>query len=352
MIFGFCLFQFFSCASGPERKISDHFNGKKFYNPTLTEQFSPGFSDVFRMAREERATWPENVENRGVPRLNEKLGLDDIGLTFVNHATFLIQFPSLNILTDPVWSERVSPLSWIGPKRVREPGIRLEELPKIDWIIISHNHYDHLDIETLEKLNELFESKVIVPVGDKALVESIGIKNVHELDWWENIEINPETRITFTPTQHGSGRGLFNRNKSLWGSYFIQYRERSVYFDGDAGYSIHFSEINKRLGPPDIALLGIGAYAPRWFMKPIHMEPAEAVMAHKDLGAKLSIGMHFGTFQLSSEAIDQPQKDLKDALEKEALPQDNFITIHEGETIIYKGKQHDQTISELRSASN
>ena len=336
LVWGLCLFQLFGCTSAVEIKTSDHFNGKKFYNPTVSEEFSPGLSDLFRMVREERADWPEHVENQGVPRLNDKLGPDDISITFVGHATFLIQFPGLNILTDPVWSERVSPLSWIGPKRVREPGVRLEELPKIDWIIISHNHYDALDIETLEKLNELFEPKVIVPVGDKVLVESIGIKNIYELDWWENIEINPETRITFTPTQHASARGLFDRNKSLWGSYFIQDSERSIYFGGDAGYSTHFSEINKRLGPPDIALLGIGAYAPRWFMKPIHMNPAEAVMAHNDLGAKLSIGMHFGTFQLSSEAIDQPQKDLKEAIEKEMVSRNGFITLYEGETKILR----------------
>jgi L-ascorbate metabolism protein UlaG (beta-lactamase superfamily) len=331
---GFCLLPFLGCTSAPERKSSDHFNGRKFYNPTLTGPFDPAFSDVFRMLREARGKWPEDVENIGVPRLNEKLGPDDIGLTFVNHATFLLQLPGLNILTDPVWSNRVSPISWIGPKRVRAPGVKLEELPDIDVIVISHNHYDHLDTETLKKLNARFSPKVIVPIGDKALIESIGIKDVHELDWWDAVEIHPGTQIIFTPTQHSSARGLFDRDRSLWGSYFIRHGGRSVYFGGDAGYSTHYTEIGKRLGPPDIALLGIGAYAPRWFMKPIHMEPAEAVSAHKDLGAKLSIGMHFGTFQLASEAFDQPLADLKKALEKERVSPDRFITLHEGETRI------------------
>ncbi len=338
LIFGFYLFQFLGCASVSkisERKISDHYDGKKFYNPTLTEQFSPGISDVFQMIWEGRAEWPEDVENIGIPRLNEKLGPDDIGITFVNHATFLIQFPGLNILTDPVWSDRVSPISWFGPKRVRAPGVKLEDLPKIDVIVISHNHYDHLDIETLEKLNERFSPKVLVSAGDKALIESIGIKNVQELDWWESVQINPDTRITFTPTQHSSNRGLCDRARSLWGSYFIQHGKRSVYFGGDAGYSTHYAEIKKRLGPPDIALLPIGVYLPRWFMKPIHMNPAEAVVAHKDLGAKLSIGMHFGTFQLSAEPFDQHEKDLAEALEKEEFSQDSFILLHEGETKIY-----------------
>lgn len=351
MIFGFCLFQFFGCSSRFEIKISDHFNGKKFYNPTLTEEYSPGFSDVFRMAREGRANWPEDVKNKGIPRLNEKLGPNDIGLTFVNHATFLIQLPKLNIITDPIWSDRIGPIGWIGIKRVRAPGVKLEDLPKIDVIIISHNHYDHLDIETLKKLTQLFSPKILVPIGDKALIESNGIKNVHELDWWESVQINPNTRIIFTPTQHSSRRGIFDLNKSLWGSYFIQHGERSVYFGGDAGYSTHYTEIKKRLGSPDIALLGIGDYLPRWFMKLMHMSPAEALVAHKDLGAKLSIGMHFGTFQNSAGAFDQPQVDLKEALEKEGFSQDSFIFLHEGETKIYQAGQHNQTITTSKSAS-
>ncbi|MBZ9791639.1 MBL fold metallo-hydrolase [Rhizobium sp. 3T7] len=331
--------------------MSDHFDGKKFFNPTLAEQFSPGFSDVLTMMREGRAKWPEAVENHGIARLHEKLEADDMALTFVNHATFLIQLPGLNILTDPVWSNRASPVSWVGPKRVRAPGIKLEDLPKVDVIVISHNHYDHLDIKTLKKLNELFSPRVIVPIGDKALVESIGIKNVQELDWWETVEINADIQITFTPTQHSSARILFDKDRSLWGSYFIKNRGRSVYFGGDSGYSTHYTEIKTRLGAPDIALLGIGSYAPRGFMKPVHMDPAEAVTAHKDLGAKLSIGMHFGTFQLAAEAFDEPQANLKEALEEQGLAQDNFITLHEGETRIYKRIRNNKAALETRPLS-
>jgi L-ascorbate metabolism protein UlaG (beta-lactamase superfamily) len=335
MVFGFCLFQLSSCASAVEIKDSDHFNGKKFHNPTMTEEYSPSFSDVFRMAREGRPEWPEHVENRGVPRLHEELGPDDISLTFVNHSTFLIQLHGLNILTDPVWSDRVGPMSWFGIKRVRAPGVEFEDLPKIDVIVVSHNHYDHLDVATLRKLNEQSNPMVLVPIGDKALIESIGVKDVRELDWWESVELNADTRITFTPTQHSSRRGLFDLDKSLWGSYFIQHRGKKVYFAGDAAYSTHYAEIRNRLGSPDIALLGIGDYLPRWFMKPIHMAPAEAVAAHKDLGAKSSIGMHFGTFQNSAVAFGQPPKDLKEALEKEMLSLDSFIVLYEGETKIY-----------------
>lgn len=324
------------CDSSAERKVSDHFDGKKFFNPTLRNQFSPSFSDIVRMIREGRVKWPESVDNSSVPRLNESLGPDDISLTFVNHATFLVQLPGLNTLTDPVWSERASPFRWIGPKRVRAPGLALDELPEIDVIIISHNHYDHLDTDTLKKIIVRFSPLVLVPLGDKALVESIGATNVRELDWWEGVAIDVDTQVTFTPTQHSSARGLFDRDRSLWGSYFIRYRSRSVYFGGDAGYSAHFAETKKRLGPPEIALLGIGAYAPRFFMKPIHMAPDEAVLAHRDLGAKLSVGMHFGTFQLASEGFDQPLEDLKIAMEKQNVSQSEFITLLEGEERLFR----------------
>lgn len=345
MVFGFSLFHLLGCTPAAAIKISDHFNGTKFHNPTMTTEYSPGFSDVFRMAREGRPKWPEHVENLGIPRPNEELGPDDIGLTFVNHATFLIQFPGLNILTDPVWSDKVGPISWLGMKRVRAPGIKLEELPKIDVIVISHNHYDHLDIETLIKLNERFSPKVLVPLGDKALIESIGFKDVQELDWWTSVEIKPNTLITFTPTQHSSRRGLFDLDKSLWGSYFIQHRGRSVYFGGDAAYSTHYVDIKKRLGSPDVALLPIGDYLPRWFMQPIHMNPAEAVAAHKDLGARLSIAMHFETFQNSAVTIDQPLKDLHEATKKEELSQDRFIALEVGETRVYAGGGADDRLA-------
>ncbi|MCM5553352.1 MBL fold metallo-hydrolase [Pleomorphomonas sp. NRK KF1] len=320
------------CASAPERGVSDHFDGRKFYNPTLEEQLSPGLGDVLGMVKEGRAKWPEFVETTGTPQLGEKLAPNGMAITFVNHATFLIQLPGVNILTDPVWSTRAGPLGLLGPKRVREPGIKLTELPRIDVVVISHNHYDHLDVETLKKLNQRWSPQFIVPVGDRELMETIGIRRIDEMDWWERVVIGGKTQIVFTPAQHSSARGLFDRDKSLWGSYFIERNGRSIYFGGDSGYSTHYTEIRHRLGSPDVALLGIGSYAPSWFMRPIHMDPAEAVAAHKDLGAKLSIGMHFGTFQLSAEAFDEPQEKLKSALDDAGLSQDRFITLGEGET--------------------
>jgi L-ascorbate metabolism protein UlaG (beta-lactamase superfamily) len=315
--------------------MSDHFDGKKYFNPTLKQQFSPSFADVWHMLRQGRAKWPKRVEQHARPYLKLKLESEELSLCFVNHATFLIQFAGLTILTDPVWSKRASPFSWIGPKRVREPAIKLDELPAIDVVLISHNHYDHLDVATIKQLNLRFKPLFLVAAGDKALMQSLGVERVQELDWWENVAIDADTEITFAPTQHSSARGLFDRDHSLWGSFYIQHRTRSVYFGGDAGYSTHFSAIKNRLGAPEIALLGIGAYAPRFFMQPIHMNPEEAVLAHQDLGAKLSIGMHFGTFQLASESIEQPLIDLAAAIKKHNLADDAFITLEEGARQIY-----------------
>ncbi|MBW9060411.1 MBL fold metallo-hydrolase [Agrobacterium pusense] len=315
----------------PSRGVSDHFDGTRFFNPTLSQRFSPGFSDIVGMMKEGRPKWPRHIENLASPSFNEDLGSNGIAITFVNHATFLIQLPGLNILTDPVWADRVSPISWIGPKRVRSPGVLLEDLPRIDLVLISHNHYDHLDIGTLKELHRRFRPRAIVPIGDRRLVESTGMIVIAELDWWESVDVG-DARITLNPAQHSSSRTLFDRDRSLWGSYFVRRHSNSIYYGGDGGYCTHFSDIGKRMGSPDVAILGIGAFAPRWFMKPIHMDPAEAAQAHKDLGARLSIGMHFSTFQLASEAFEQPTADLKVAVEKEGLAPGSFITLKEGET--------------------
>ncbi len=218
---------------------------------------------------------------------------------------------------------------------MRKPGVAFEDLPKIDIILLSHNHYDHLDVATLTRLRERFGPTVLVAAGDRRLLGPLGFEDIRELDWWDEIQINDTLEVTFVPAQHFSARGLFDRQKSLWGGYMIRSCGRRVYFAGDTGYSTHFSDINTRLGPPDIAMLGIGAYEPRWFMRPIHMNPAEAVRAHQDLGSRQSIGMHFGTFQLTAEAIDQPQADLERALSESGIPESEFVTLDEGETRIY-----------------
>jgi len=319
----------------PKCSISDHYDGKKFYNPTHPEDQS--FWEIVKfLLTSDKQKWPKSVNNNPHLTLNSDLTQDQVAITFVNHASVLIQIRGMNILTDPIWSERASPLSWIGPKRVRAPGIPFEKLPRIDVVLISHNHYDHLDLKTVKRLNDAFKPKFFVPPGDLDLLKDHGIQNVFELDWWDKQSLSAGVEVQMAPTQHFSARGLFDSFKSLWGSYVIAFYGHRIYFGGDTACSVHFKDIREKIGPLDIALLPIGAYEPRWFMKQVHMNPEEAVQAHLDLGSNQSIGIHFGTFQLSDEQIDQPLIDLKIAINKAALKDSSFIVLPEGNTRLYQ----------------
>lgn len=284
-------------------------------------------------------TWPEWVELKHTPRLEKPEALSSINLTFVGHSSFLIQTKDINILTDPVWSHRVSPVTWAGPARHHAPGVKLEDLPKIDVIVVSHNHYDHMDLSTLKKLDKKFSPLILCPKGDKNLLDSEGLTRVIELDWWENREIETASGLynfIYTPSQHFSGRGAFDRFKSLWGSFVIQTpSQKQIFFGGDTGYSQHFKDIFERIGRMDFSLIPIGAYEPRWFMKDMHIDPTEAVKAHQDLESKQSVGIHFGTFQLTDEAIDEPEIDLNKALEKQEIDREKFTTLAPGESRVF-----------------
>lgn len=314
-----------------EYPISDHYDGKRFFNPENHKMNS--FWDIIKwQLTGDRSVWPEQVPNKNYPMV--PLVDHQAVLTFINHASFLIQLPNLNVLTDPIYSERASPFSFAGPKRVREPGLPFENLPGIDVVVISHNHYDHLDLDTLKRLDEKFKPLFLVPLGDEKLLKKAGLQNVKELDWWEEVKVKNHT-ITFAPAHHWSARSLWDKCESLWGSYMIHGERTRIYFGGDTGYSTHFQKIQARLGPPQLALLPIGAYEPRWFMKEHHMNPDEAIRAHLDLGAHTSIGMHFGTFQLTDEAYDQPLKDLNEAREKYNVSEERFRILDQGQSWSY-----------------
>jgi L-ascorbate metabolism protein UlaG (beta-lactamase superfamily) len=319
----------------PHHPKSDHFNGTHFFNPTNPK--GHGLGEALKMIFTTRfKKWPKNLKNNPAPDLHRTLNKNEVAVTFVNHATVLVQASGFNFLTDPVWSKRVSPVTWAGPKRYREAGVRIEELPPIDFVVISHNHYDHMDLATLKKLNEKFHPKFFVPIGNKTFLENNGIGNVAELDWWQTMDlVNPNVKVSLAPAEHFSSRSPFDRNKTLWGSFIISSNEHSFFFAGDTAYSPHFKEIHERFGPSDIAFLPIGAYDPRWFMKAVHMNPEEAVQAHEDLVARKSIGVHFGTFQLTSEAFDQPVKDLNIAMKKKNISNQEFQIIPEGQTQIF-----------------
>jgi L-ascorbate metabolism protein UlaG (beta-lactamase superfamily) len=252
-------------------------------------------------------------------------------VTFVGHATFLIQAAATNLLIDPVYSHRASPFFFAGPRRARAPGVRFDDLPVISLVLLSHNHYDHCDLGSLRLLEQRFHPRFVTPLGNGPLLRSAGIRQVEEMDWWESSSAAP-LPITVTPAQHFSARGPFDRNRALWGGFLIEAGGHRILHAGDSGYGPHFREIAARLGPIDLALLPIGAYEPRWFMKDIHMNPAEAVQAHLDLAARRSMAMHFGTFQLTPEGMDEPVRELAKALREREVPPERFRTAEVGES--------------------
>ncbi len=249
----------------------------------------------------------------------------ELRVTLINHSTLLLQQHGSNILTDPVWSERVSPVAWAGPLRHRMPGVRLEDLPPIDIVLLSHNHYDHLDLATLRKLARRGQSQFIVPIGVGELLRSENIGPVHELDWGDSLSLN-RTKFHAVPALHFSARGLFDRNKTLWCGYVIEAPGRTIYFAGDTAFGEHFEQIREHFGPPHLALLPIGAYEPRWFMSSVHMGPDEEIIAHNILAAETSIAIHHGTFQLADDGLDTPKTLLR------ACAPETFLVLANGQT--------------------
>ncbi|HJD55347.1 MAG TPA: MBL fold metallo-hydrolase [Rickettsia endosymbiont of Pyrocoelia pectoralis] len=245
----------------------------------------------------------------------------ELRVSYVGHVTFLIQIGGLNILTDPVWSDRASPFTFAGPKRIVKPGINFADLPKIDFILISHNHYDHLDIKTIKDLCLRDNPKIITPLmNDKIIKKHIDKAEIITLGWGESYK-----EFFLESAQHWSARGLFDKNKALWGTFIIRTGIGDICFIGDSGYNIDiFKEIGEKYNI-FLSLIPIGAYSPRWFMKPVHMNPEEAVLTHLDLRSKFSIASHFDVFQLADEPYGQAVAELKQAIEKHNIPDDRFI---------------------------
>ena len=260
-------------------------------------------------------SWSREEPKKEFIKTNENINLNSLKdrehyALWIGHSTFLINNGDLTILTDPIFSERASPLTFAGPKRLIKPVIKIKDLPEVDVITISHNHYDHLDINSLRKIQKKFPNvKILVPKGDLKLLKNYNLNNGFEFLWWEEI-IFDNTKFIFTPAQHWSARGLRDRNKSLWGSWFIKNEDKNIFHAGDTGYSDDFIEIRNRLGPVDFAMIPIGAYDPQWFMSYSHVNPEEALNIAKDLDAKKSIGMHWGTFILTDEPVLEPRERL------------------------------------------
>ena len=320
-----------ACSPAYKGPVTDHFDGTHFAAPEPIP--AKNFWDVMKWRlTAQRQKWPAWVEITPAVPPARVMG-KTLRVTFVNHATMLIQTEGLNILTDPIWSQRCSPLSFMGPKRVHQPGIAWADLPKIDLVLISHNHYDHLDIPTLKKLVARDAPQIVAPLGvDTLIVKHIPNAKIQALDWGQSFAQHPVI-IHAEPTYHWSARGMGDRNETLWASYVIATPHGNLYFSGDSGYASGqvFRDIGARYGPIRFAMIDIGAYEPRWFMRGSHVNPAEAVQIFKDIRAQHGIPMHFGTFQLSDEGREQPVRELNEALDAAGIAQGDFRALQPGQ---------------------
>jgi L-ascorbate metabolism protein UlaG (beta-lactamase superfamily) len=319
------------------RPVSDHFDGMRFFDPdgappkslreVLRWQFDPA---------RQRQAWPEWAPSPHADTPPARVSGDKVRLSFVGHASWLIQTSGLNILIDPVWSVRASPLSWAGPKRHNDPGIAFDALPTVDIALVSHGHYDHLDIATLSKLAAKFSPRVITPLGNDVTMRGADTAiKAEAFDWHDRVELGGGVAVTLVPTRHWSARGLLDRNKALWASFVLETAAGKIYIVCDSGYGEgrHFRSVAAAHGPLRLAILPIGAYEPRWFMKDQHMNPQDAVKALADCGAAQALAHHHGTFQLTDEAIDAPAMALAAALDEAEIPREKFVALKPGQVV-------------------
>jgi L-ascorbate metabolism protein UlaG (beta-lactamase superfamily) len=323
--------------SSYEGPVSDHFDGTHFFDPDGAPPKSLRQMLRWQFGRgRKRATWPDWAPSPHADTPPARVEGEKVRLSFVGHVSWLIQTASLNILIDPVWSERASPLSFAGPKRRNDPGIAFEALPKIDVVLVSHGHYDHLDAATLSKLAASFAPRVITPLGnDLAMRGADGAIQAEAFDWHDRVELGNGIAATLVPTRHWSARGLFDRNQALWASFVLETPAGKIYIVCDSGYGEgkHFRGVAAAHGPLRLAILPIGAYEPRWFMRDQHMNPSDAVKALADCGAEQALAHHHGTFQLTDEAIDAPAIALGAALDAAKLPREKFAVLKPGQVV-------------------
>ena len=302
----------------------------RYLNPDGGKSGQP-LGQVWKMMREGAGMpWPRLVRDPPeAPPAEPPPG--HAAITFIGHATFLIRIAGgPTLLTDPVWSERCSPFTFLGPRRARAPGLALEALPPVDAVLLSHNHYDHMDVATLRRLGA---PRIITGLDNAHILARNGIQGAEELDWWGEAGIGTAT-VTYIPARHFSARGIRDRGRSLWGGFAIRTPAGSILFAGDTAYGGHLAGIGEELGPFSVGLIPIGAYEPRWFMRAVHMNPEEAVRARADLRVRTAVAMHFGTFKLTQEGIDEPPRALAGARAAAGLGERDFVVPRFGETLV------------------
>jgi L-ascorbate metabolism protein UlaG (beta-lactamase superfamily) len=319
------------------KPVPPHWDGDEFHN--VPEQSKAGLFKALRWrATREPIEWAEGRNDAVFDRPPASVPAGKVRVVVVNHATTLIQVDGVNILTDPVWSDVIGPLPGIGVGVHRQlpPGIRFDDLPPIHAVLLSHSHYDHCDVPTLERLAARFHMPIYAGLGTTALLNEAGIANGHDLDWWQTIELRVgehTVALTFAPAEHWSRRGAFDQNQLLWGSFGIRTPSALVYFAGDSAAGPHFQAFHDRVGPPDVALVPIGAYKPNWFMLGKHMGPNQAVQAFQDLGAAQAIAIHWGTFNLADEGQFEPAGELGLALDHAGIARSKFVAPRNGEAV-------------------
>ena len=314
---------------------SDHFDGARFFNPSASDE-ERGLLHLLRWRLAGGGTpWPAAAPQRhALDKPPERVGEGGLRVSAIGHASFLLQLDGLNILLDPVWSERASPFTFAGPKRLLPPGAAFDSLPSIDAVLVSHNHYDHLDVATLARLWRRDRPRIITPLGNDAIIRAaIPDVTVETGDWGDAVALSSALRVHLVPTHHWSARGVRDRRCALWCSFVIEAPGGSVYAIGDTGFADGqiFRAVGRRFPDLRLALLPIGAYEPRWFMKPFHMNPAEAVEAFRLCGALQAIGHHWGTFRLTDEGWHDPPEALTAALAAAGVPAERFRTMLPGE---------------------
>jgi N-acyl-phosphatidylethanolamine-hydrolysing phospholipase D len=319
--------------------MPSHHTSEGFRNPYLNEG-DRGYFNYLKMRYFSGVKYPDYQKNANkVPTVNADLEQihhpHSAQVTWIGHATVLVQYAGKALLTDPVFSDRASPVDFLGPRRVHSPALAIEDLPKIDYVVISHNHYDHLDRQSVRRIGSA--PFWLVPLGLKQWLVGAGIEasRVAELDWWKSRKFD-EITITATPAQHWSARSLWDRRETLWASWLMQIGDFTVWYSGDTGYNpVQFKEIGAAFNTIDLGLISIGAYEPRWFMKDMHVNPEEAVQIHQDIGAEYSLGVQWGTFRLTAEPIDEPPRRLEKALVEANLSSNRFRTMKIGETVVF-----------------
>jgi L-ascorbate metabolism protein UlaG (beta-lactamase superfamily) len=313
--------------------VTDHFDGLRFFDPKLNSKRGPLDFWRWQLTRD-RGYWPEQAPSPFADKPPHRVDGANLRISFVGHASMLLQTGGVNILLDPVWSERASPVTFAGPMRVNAPGIAFDDLPPIDVALVSHGHYDHLDTFTLSALRTPHRTRVIAPLGnDAAILATDSSTAVETHDWGARIELSRDVAVTLAPMRHWSARGLTDRNKALWASFVIDTPVGRVYHVGDSGYGdgVYFRAAREAYGPFKLAILPIGAYEPRWFMQENHMNPEEAVKAFRDTGAEFALAHHFGTFNMADEGYEAPARDFDAALKETGVSAERFRRLLPGE---------------------